>query len=276
MDDRGIGKTTGNFKSSTTLDFAEDIEDAVQFLQARTDIRADQIGLLGHSEGGLIAPIVASRSQAIAFIILLAGPGLKGDKLLKEQNSVLLQIQGAPPKLAEAYSQLLYRWAKISEETTDSVRALTQSMAAYQQWQKIYHTASSIALFHTTDIRQIVLLARQEYLKNTAPWLHTFLQLDPANYLKKTLCPVLVLQGSLDAQVIALSNTQAIKTALVVAGNHQVTVKIFPGLNHLFQHCGNLSHSTSYALIEETVAPEVMKAITTWLNARNITKQYGQ
>jgi len=247
VDDRGIGGSTGDFRGATSADFATDVAAGVEFLKGRAEVRSDRIGLLGHSEGGLIAPLVAAERDDVAFLVLLAGPGQRGDALL------LLQMD------------LLARAAGLDEAARAENRAVQEELFALVLAEK-----------DPTRLRTALLELLEPSLGDAAagqletllsPWYRFFLAYDPAPALKRVRCPVLALNGSKDLQVAAEENLSAIRAALEAGGNPDVTCTAYPGLNHLFQPC-DTGAVTEYGQIETTIASEVLADLTAWVRER--------
>ncbi|OXG08369.1 hypothetical protein BC749_104254 [Flavobacterium araucananum] len=246
FDDRGAGESTGDFAKATTIDFARDVQAGVDYLKTRKEINKNKIGLIGHSEGGIIAPIVAGNSTAVNFIVLLAGTGLRGDKLL------LLQ------------KELIERQSGVSE-------------SEIQKGREIYRGAYDIILassINDENLKNSVnTYFKSKYEENYAKaltgqitnnWIYVILKMDPATALAKVKCPVLALNGSKDLQVPATVNLEAIKKTLLKAGNKNVTTKEFPSLNHFFQECKTGSPE-EYEKIEQTFSPIALDEIATWI-----------
>jgi uncharacterized protein len=253
-DDRGTNASKGDYAKATTLDNADDAMAGINFLKTKTQINPGKIGIIGHSEGGIVAPICAAKSKDVAFIIMLAGPGLSGDQIL------LLQ------------SELIARTEKMNEDTMKMDLELSKNI--YSIIKKIKDNDKA-----TEKIRKLMTDALPDSLKKDlktsfqigqqiatmeSPWMRFFISFDPQTCLKKTKCPVLALIGEKDLQVPAEQNIPAIEKALVKAKNKDYTVKILPGLNHLFQHCKTGSPK-EYANIEETFSPEVLNMISDWI-----------
>lgn len=259
FDDRGTGKSTGDFSLATTEDFASDVESAVKFMQHHFVVNPTKIGLMGHSEGGVIAPIVAANpSNSIAFIVLLAGTGIKGDSLLLLQQALIAKAEGMNPTLLKENQQLNRDLFQLVNIHTDE-KALNNAVKAYFEKHPI--NADLLAeMGQSLDEFQQTL--RTQLLN---PWMCYFLRLDPQLALRKVTCPVLAINGSKDLQVPAEQNIPAIKAAVESNGNKHVTVEILPNLNHLFQTCktGSLSE---YATLEETFSPDALKVIAKWMN----------
>ena len=240
LDDRGVGGSTGNAALATSEDFAGDVLAAVEFLKSYYSTTKSRIGLIGHSEGGLIAPMVALRSKDVAFEVLLAGPGVTGEQILYEQAATLAQTQGASPEqVAEARTQQERIYGVLKSEADvavmrDRIRAMSGD-------------ASAQAL--------------------TSPWFRFFLTYDPATALGAVKIPTLALNGEKDVQVPFKQNLPAIEAALKAGGNSDGTCRSFPNLNHLFQ-TSKTGLPSEYALIEETMAPVVLEVIADWILAR--------
>lgn len=262
-DDRGVGASTGNFNEARTADLARDVEAAVDYLRSRKEIDNQRIGLIGHSEGGMIAPIVAvSRPKDVSFIVLLAAPGLRGDSILVMQNEIISRRSHTPDSIREATAQLNRSlFALLVPPTTDE-EALRQSLAEVLRG-AFFDGPLAPPMPH----EQIELAINQEMEMLTAPWMRDFLRYDPAPMLSRVQCPVLAVQGSEDVQVPAAANLPIVEKALTLHGNKEVTVKEFPGLNHMLQHCQTCLPD-EYGEIRETVSPEVLQFVGEWILKR--------
>lgn len=244
-DDRGSGSSTGTFATATSMDFAADAEAGLTYLANRKEINPRKLGLVGHSEGGVVAPIVAARNRAVAFIVLLAGSGVPGDEVLLAQQALIATANGAPAELvqrASAAMREVFAAIKTEKDDTALAAALRQRLAALIPAAQI-------------DAQVQTLLS---------PWYRYFLTYDPRPTLRAVRCPVLALTGEKDLQVPAKMNLAAIKAALDEGGNTRSQVEELPGLNHLFQHATTGSPA-EYARIEETVATEVLDKVSGWI-----------
>lgn len=241
-DDRGTAKSGGTFKGSTTVDFASDAIAAVKYLQVRKEVDPKAIGLIGHSEGGLIAPLIASQNRDIDFIIMLAGPGMRGDSLLLLQQQLIGKSRGLTQSQIDAIRAVNARAFSIITTSKDSLQ-MERELAA---------------LRHKEGLNDALV----EMIKT--PWSRYFLQHDPAPVLKKVRCPVLALNGTKDLQVPSGENLPLIRQALQSGGNPHFVIKALPGLNHLFQECqtGALSE---YGTIEQTFSPKALDEIGKWI-----------
>ena len=258
-DDRGVGQSKGDFKSATTADFATDVESAITFLKTRPEINKNKIGLIGHSEGGLIAPMVASKSNDVSFIVLLAGPGISGDKILLLQQKLIGKASGVSNKnLLE--SELTNRKA------FDIVKkSVTQEQLKIDLTNYIRQTLTK----DSPDAEKALEMSDEDFVKMQVedivnPWMQYFIKYDPKATLEKVKCPVLAVNGEKDLQVPSKENLTAIKDALLEGGNRNVTIKEFPNLNHLFQEC-KTGLPNEYSTIEQTFSPVALEEITSWI-----------
>jgi len=257
-DDRGFGKSTGSFSTATTLDFVTDVSAEVDFIKSQKEIDTTEIGLLGHSEGGLIAPIVASQRKDIAYLVLLAGPGVTGEKILLQQTAILNKKAGFSDQEIEADRQLRTKIYTAINKNPDNEKAEQQIRKLFAAAKKKQKTGNGLARLEDDQIRGFI-------KESTSPWFRTFLVLDPLDYLSKVHCSLLALNGSLDVQVPSKENLAAIEKALIFGGNSRYTVEEIPGANHLFQEAktGNIDE---YKEIEETMSPAVLEKIAGWIN----------
>ncbi len=244
-DDRGVGKSTGNFATATTADFATDAEAGMAYLKTRPEINPHKIGLIGHSEGGIIAPMVAARNPDVAFIVMMAGTGVPGDQVLTEQTRLITEAGGAAHDAAEKAAARERELLALLREEKDSAvleKKLREKLAGELPEAQV-----------GTALRQL-----------SSPWLRYFIDYDPAPALRKVKCPVLDINGEKDLQVPPQQNLPAIRKALEEGGNKHFEVVELPGLNHLFQTTKTGS-PTEYAQIEETISPLALEKIAGWV-----------
>lgn len=260
FDDRGFGKSSGDFASATSLDFETDVEAGVRYLQSRPEIKTDAIGLIGHSEGGLIAPIAAVKLNDIAFIVLMAGPGLTGAEINRMQQASILRSSGLDEKTIGILQELNKKLLNIVQQEKDDTKASADLRDCIEKtWATLDDNAKEILRNMGQNS------ATEAMIKQlTSPWFRYFISHDPQKWLKQVKCPVLALNGEKDVQVSAKENLKAIRTALKKGGNKHYTVKELPGLNHLFQKAetGTISE---YNQIEQTTSPRVLQFITDWI-----------
>lgn len=257
-DDRGTAESKGDFSTATSFDFASDVEAAMTYLQTRSDVvDVNKIGLVGHSEGGLIAPIVAARNKNVAFCVLLAGPGVGGKEVLLTQGKRAAELEGYPA-IDIANSQ------EISAKVFD-ISANYKGEASKQEIAVLFQELKAKITFEKAKQEFTELAMKQQLEMITSPWMRTFLGYDPQTSLQKVNCPVLAVNGEKDFQVISKLNLDAIEKGL--KNNKDVTIKQFKDLNHLFQtsETGALSE---YAQIEETFAPIALHFVSAWIKER--------
>lgn len=259
FDDRGVAESEGDFRSATTEDFAKDVLAAVEFLKTRNEIVHSKIGFIGHSEGGVIAPMAAVQNEEIAFIVLLAGTGLLGEEILYLQARLIAEADGTPEediKRSLEFSSVIYGAIKESEDFVVAEKRFKEHF-----WRE-YPGMTQEEKQKIGDPE--VFLEMQTRIALT-PWFKFFLTYDPAPVLQKVKCPVLALIGEKDLQVPPKENLPAIEEALKMGGNTQYTVKELPGLNHLFQ-TAETGLPVEYGKIEETMSPLVLDTISNWLH----------
>lgn len=255
VDDRGVGGSEAGPRGATSADFANDVEAGVRFLAQHPRIRKNAIGLIGHSEGGLIAPMVAARTSDVAFLVLLAGPGTTGEQILYQQSELIMRAGGATEAQARANrktQEALFRLALDPSLTAEQVRK--RGRAALEADPAFPDGADGEAAINA-QLAQV-----------SDPWMRFFLAYDPVPALEKIRVPVLALNGELDLQVPCETNLAAIGKALEAAGNTRFQLVARPGQNHLFQNCKTGSPS-EYARIEETFCPETLELIGNWIAA---------
>ena len=245
VDKRGVGKSTGDLAHATTADFATDAEAGVQYLKTRAEADPRRIGLIGHSEGGTVAPMLAAGDPGVRFIVLMAGPGVPGDQIIVEQGRLIEEAAGATKeKAAQDADKQRELFALVEKEKDDAVlgKELREKLAG-----RVPDAQIDVA------IQQL-----------TSPWMRYTLTYDPATALRKVACPVLALNGEKDLQVSAAQNLPAIKKALEEGGNKQIEIDELPGLNHLFQ-TAKTGSPTEYAQIEETISPVALDKVASWI-----------
>lgn len=244
-DDRGTAKSTGNFSTATTPDFATDTEAGIAFLKTRPEVNPHEIGLIGHSEGGVIAPMIAARNPDVAFIVMMAGSGVRGDEILAEQVEAINLASG-----------------KSQEDTAKHVareRAVLNSIETESDPAKLRAALKEELGSEATDAE---IDGQMKTL--TSPWFKYFITYDPAPALRKVKCPVLAMIGEKDTQVPAKENLPAIRAALEQGGNTHFEVVEMPGLNHLFQ-TAKTGSPMEYSQIEETMSPTALEKMSSWI-----------
>jgi len=267
-DDRGVGKSTGDFSQATSEDFASDVLAGIEYLKTRKEINPKQIGLIGHSEGGLIAPMVAVKSPDVAFIVLMAGTGLTGEEILYLQGALIAKaMEASEEDIAKnrRFNEKIF--SVIKEEKDKKIAEERLHQMFMEDWEKISEEEKN----RIGDIGD-----PEEYLKAQlqsllSPWLKFFLTYDPKPTLMKVKCLVLAINGEKDLQVPPRENLTVIEEALKSGGNQDYTIKELPDLNHLFQ-TAQTGLPSEYAKIEETISPIALKIITDWILEHTIDK----
>jgi pimeloyl-ACP methyl ester carboxylesterase len=244
-DNRGTAKSSGVFATATTADFATDTEAGIAYLKTRKEVDPHRIGLIGHSEGGLIAPMIAARSKEVAFLVMMAGTGVPGDQILVAQGEAIEIANGKSPD--EAAQGAVKRRAMFALVETEKDQAVLETKLKEMMAGEVPEAQMEM------QIRQI-----------TSPWLRYFLTYDPAMALRKLTCPVLAINGALDTQVPPKLNLPAIRKALVESGNQHFEVDELAGLNHLFQ-TAKTGSPTEYAQIEETISTVALDKMGIWI-----------
>ncbi|WP_440955176.1 alpha/beta hydrolase family protein [Methanosarcina sp. Mfa9] len=267
VDDRGAGGSTGNFSQATIEDFAGDALAGVEYLKSRKEIDPAWIGLIGHSEGGEIAPMVAVRDPDVAFIVLMAGPGLNGEELSLLQERRIAEADGVPKELIDKNIALLediYSVLKKEEDDTIAGEQIRDILTDFhtnlteEEYKYVRNPEAPLKAQVEAGVRSF-LLPRERF----------GLTYDPGPTLMKVECPVLAINGEKDVQVPPAENLRAIEEALEAGDNEDYTVKELPGLNHAFQTAQTGSMS-EYAKIEETMSPAALELIGDWISERTL------
>lgn len=259
-DDRGVGSSGGSPLGATSEDNAADALAAFEYLLQRVDVDSQKVGVIGHSEGALIAMMLASENKNVKFIISLAGPGVDGKTLLLDQSEYISRLSGIPDSVVEDNRLVMERvydlmisnethqgWAKeVLEFTSDHYRSMVS------------------AEYSEEDIEQARANLLGSIPESAYPWMRYFVRFDPSEVLKMVQCPVLAMNGQKDCQVLAEKNIESIRESLISSGNKKVTTSIIPGLNHLFQPC-ETGLPGEYSNIETTFDPESLAYMAAWI-----------
>ena len=246
-DDRGYGKSTGDFKNATSHTFMTDALAGINYL--KKDKRFNKIGILGHSEGGLIAFMCAGEAtNELDFIVSLAGTAVRGDEILIKQNELLLSAQKVTALYSDSYSKVLRKVLqhRINRKPVHDAKAIVEQ----------YLTESKVELPENlvANLQQVLTIQNQ--------WMDYMISYDPSAAISKITCPVMAINGEKDLQVDAEMNLGALKKTLKENESH--LIKSYPSLNHLFQHC-KTGFVNEYATSEETISPEVLEDIAQWI-----------
>jgi dipeptidyl aminopeptidase/acylaminoacyl peptidase len=257
-DDRGVGKSTGDFGRATLADLADDAEAAVRFARTVPGVAPDRVGILGHSEGGLIGPMVAARSRDVAFVVMLAGPGVPLDSLLLLQGAATARAEGVPATTITTGTAMRHRLFAAVRGAGDSADAAARVQAALQE---------SLAGESPATRDSAAALPRPMVGQLLSPSFRYLVRYDPGPALRQVRVPVLALDGTLDTQVPAAEDLAAVAAALKAGGNRDFETVALPGLNHLFQ-TARTGAPSEYATTDETVAPAAMERIAAWIARR--------
>ena len=255
-DDRGVAASQGNFASATNEDVAKDTKAALDYLRSRKEIDTRKIGIIGHSCGGTVSFITAAKNPAVAFIVSLAGAGVRGDSMMLKQVELIYQSTGNPDSVWQKKKPIYrHQYSTVLQQTDKTVEELQKELYA-----------DAIKLLSPEELQDLNVMRQlpTQLAAATSPWYLHFMRYDPTEALNKIKCPVLALNGDKDVQVDAAMNLNAIQQGIIKNGNKNVTVKIYPGLNHFFQTCQTCNH-LEYGDLEETISQEVLKDITEWI-----------
>jgi pimeloyl-ACP methyl ester carboxylesterase len=245
-DDRGIGESQGEYSKATSKDLSRDTEAAIKYLKSRKDINKNKIGLVGHSEGGLIAPMIASNTNDVSFIVLLAGPGLKGGQLLLLQKKLIEQKSGINDTAVNKSQEIFKGAYEIVSTFKGNDEELRNKLKGYFN-EKLDNSMEDSQM--NSLIENI-----------TSPWMKYFIKYDPSSALKKIDIPVLALFGKNDLQVPAVENSKAFQDF----GNKNIEIIQLDKLNHLFQE-SKTGMPNEYSEIEQTISPKVLDIISKWI-----------
>lgn len=260
VDDRGVGGTSaGNVRDPTSEDFAGDALAGIDFLKTRKEVKASRIGLIGHSEGGLIAPMAAARSSDVAFMVMMAGSGYPGDRILIDQAALMAKAMGASPDAVDQNRSLLARLIDVLKSEPDRTTAAEKMRALWTSLPEDKRKAAG---------GDAAMDARINAMNNG--WFRFFLTYDPATVLRKVKCPVLALNGANDLQVPP-DNLPAIAAALEAGGNRDYEIVKLPGLNHLFQ-TSQTGSPTEYSNVTETISPLVLDLLARWIERQTSSR----
>jgi pimeloyl-ACP methyl ester carboxylesterase len=256
-DDRGVESSQGNYSEATSADLATDAEAAFNFLKNHPKINKKDIGLMGHSEGGLIAPILAASNPEIGFIVSLAGPGVTGQQIIIRQSQDISRLSGEKESAIRETTEINKKLYAVLRKEKDNKKAEIKILAIYRENVEKKKLSKE-------DTEKAVNQLKMSFGANQYTWFRYFIITDPATFWKKVECPVLALNGEKDLQVAAHENLPSIEKALKAGGNKRIKILRLAGLNHLFQHC-KTGLPTEYGSIEETFSPETLKIISDWI-----------
>jgi fermentation-respiration switch protein FrsA (DUF1100 family) len=258
FDDRGIAQSTGNHDAATSEDFAKDVLAAVEFLKERREIDKTKIGLIGHSEGGMIAPLVGVQSDDIAFMVMMAGLGIPGDSILYLQGELIQRAEGIS-------EEVIQKSIKLQKEIFSIIKNNNDDEKIVEDLRDKFHVEySAMTEEEKSKLGDPEVYINMQIKTIASPWFKYFLRFDPAPILENVKCPVLAINGEKDLQVPPKENLSAIESALKKGGNKNFEVKMLPGLNHLFQ-TSTTGKISEYGKIEETISPVALQTMLNWI-----------
>ena len=263
LDDRGTGKTTGIYETSTTDDFADDALMAIHYLKGIKGINAKKIGLLGHSEGGAASAIAASRSKNVAFIVSVAGLATSGYESLIQQNEDIVnasQLTEVDKKRSNEINGLMF---KVAHQYADSDSLENKLNTTYNKW-KVKDDAYFKTLNIEFDHFRFPIYSYVNYA--IGPWYRYFIKYDAAKTVGSVKVPILALNGDKDLMVAGKSNLDNWKKYATAGGNHKVETHLLPGLNHLFLPCVTCT-TQEYSSIKASFSPEALNIIGNWIQS---------
>lgn len=257
-DDRGVAQSKGDFAAATSFDFATDAEAAVNYLRQQPNINSNAIGIIGHSEGGMIAPIIAASDKSIAFIVLLAGPGITGEKVLLTQTEKIYRNNGYSDSDIKILLTDARKTYSILKKHSDKDKAAAEIRKYLNKRAKKAPADKHMLYGYTKQAAEIGIMALN------SDWFRSFLVFEPETYLKDVDCPMLALFGEKDVQVLAIENSNAMEGILAKYNKGNFDIRVYDSKNHVFQNAktGNMME---YALIEETMATDVLQDIVDWI-----------
>jgi pimeloyl-ACP methyl ester carboxylesterase len=265
VDDRGTGKTTGSLDSATSMDFSKDALVSLDYLEKRPEVNRKRVGLMGHSEGGMIAEIIAAERKDVDFVVFLAGPGVRTSILMEEQNAAYMASLGIGQAAIDKYKTLYSSIVRDIIYGKDSAQVYASLKQHINDWVKQTDTASVMATtgIHDEESKEEFIDAAVASYNNR--WYRYFLSFDPKPYLERMNCKVLALNGDKDIQVVPRPNLAGIRIGLAKSKSKVIFTKEMKGLNHLFQTCTKCTVE-EYGELEETFSPTALVLILDWLD----------
>jgi pimeloyl-ACP methyl ester carboxylesterase len=260
FDDRGIGQSTGDRAGATSADFATDVEAGIEFLKQHPKIDQNKIGMIGHSEGGLIAPLIAESRDDVHFIVLLAGTGVDGGVILKSQSTAMMAAAGESNEKLDAnrnaHDAILSVVAKNPNASDEDIETASES---YMQ----SLPDDSSRKLNEPSVKQLVDIMK-------SPWVRYFVNHNPAKTLAKVNCHVLAMNGEKDLQVLCDLNLKPIEAALRKGSPASFKVVRLENTNHMFQETDGSGAPDEYGKIEQTFSPKALSIMSRWI--KNVTK----
>lgn len=261
FDKRGVGKSTGTYDNATIEDFCDDVAKGVEYLKSRPEIIRNQIGLVGHSEGGIVAPMLAAKSNDVAFIVLMAGTGVNGEEILCEQGRLIHRLDGVDEEMIAIDTQIRKIFTGIVKKETN------RDVAKEQIHEALIKFFFGLTESQKTWVKSHSIITEEWIKRFNSPWGHFYFSYESSTALRHITIPMLVLNGELDLVVSPKQNLPFIDKALKEAGNKDYTIIELPKLNHVFQTCV-IGSWDEYEQTEETIAPSALNIMTDWILER--------
>ena len=262
-DDRGMGESTGDFRAATTEDFASDALAGVAYLKTRDDVDPGRIGLAGLSEGGLVAPMAAVQSSDVSYIVLMAGPGVDGERIGEAQTELVARANGATEEMISEFRQWEAAIHGILKSVDDPDRA-REAIEAIIRTRLERARGQARRLYGISDDDTFARFVSQQAQELNTPWRRFYISYDPAPTLEQVTVPVLAINGTRDLYVPHEENLREIEAALKRGGNTRYEIHAIPDVNHFFQHA-QTGTAREAETIDETFAPEVLDLIASWI-----------
>ena len=271
-DDRGAAESTGDFTQATSLDFAEDALAVWQFARKVQGVDRTRVGLLGHSEGGIIGPTIAAWQREVAFLILIAPPILPGSEILSSQIDRIAELQGVGPEdraaansLQRDLQQIALKYPANDEAALSDVR-----MAIVERWESLGQLSQAVSgTDETTRKKQLIEAISTQFKGLQSPWMRHFLAYDPAANWVLFDCPVLAIWGEKDTQVLFEANRTKLQDIITHNLNLQADLVVLPGLNHLLQKADS-GLPEEYDRIDQAIEPLALELFSNWLKLSEI------
>ena len=266
-DDRGVGKSTGDLQNATTVDLASDADAVLGFLKNKSGLNISKTGIIGHSEGAIIAGMIAASKNAPDFIILMAGSAIRGDKLLLEQGQLINKVSGFSQEDAE-------KQMDMQKEIFSAIR----SKSGWDDIEKDLEKGIREKLFAIPVEERRHIADPETYIKNAvaaqmkemqSPWMAFFIDYNPADDLKKVHIPVLAFFGGKDLQVPAKDNMAAMQEIFKENGNNAFKAQLFTEANHLFQKAKSGSPA-EYASLKHEFVDGFLDTLANWIMSLNV------
>lgn len=270
IDDRGTGQTNGRYEDATTLDFAHDITAAIKYLKTRKEIDKKRIGLIGHSEGGCVAFMLAADCPDVSFMVSLAGVGVNGVEILKLQNDAILRSdKRIDQRLVDNYMSLYSSLFDAVKATPLNEKPDSALYKTFRIW-KNNQSQETLKAMNMVNGRDQMFISRYAYHAAKA-WYRVMINYDPAKFIPRIKIPLLAMNGDKDIMVPARQNLENIEYLLKKGKNKHYQISIMPGHNHMFQHCVECTQQEIPTLPED-ISQQTLDTMYNWLSKEILQK----